>query len=324
MSNKLQLTQAVLTGAANLKEMFELEPVRNNAIMNMIKTRGTNESDAAMHYEREKILFFKALQMNKKLEDCDRFSVYSAWIELHASGTTLNDGHAYIIPYGKQAQFQIGWKGRLDQIGQIPEVVNVPPAQVVHSKDDFDYELGERPRIIKHKPYKGEGDKGQLTHVYLIIQKKSGPETHLMTRDEVLNIRDRYSKGYIQYVNECTAAGKKIGDTFKKPMNGWDLTIEPPMWVSSEAEAWKKTLVKRAYKSQANKTARMKAVDERIKDHHDPEDFTGGERTETIDYAVVDEPTGTEAKEAEPTPVKQEEKKPATPPVDLGNVSDSF
>lgn len=308
MSNKLQLTVSALNSAKDLKEMFDMEPVKYNAVNNLMKTRGMPEPQAMMHYEREKILFHKALTTNKALEKCDKFSIYTAWIELFASGLTLNDGFAYIIPYGKQAQFQIGWKGRLDQMGTIPEIENIPPPQVVYENDEFDYELGDKPRILKHKPTKGE--RGQLSYVYLIIQKNSGKELHMMNREEVLSIRDRYSKTYNQYVTACIEAKVEVGKPVKKSGQYGDYTIEPPMWVSDEAEAWKKTLVKRAWKSQPNKTARMKALDLKVKDHVDPEDNTGGEATQEIDYAIVNDQPATEAKQ---------EQQP-----DLGNLNEAF
>lgn len=308
MSDKLQLTMTALNGAKDLREMFEMPAVRANAILNLVKTRGKNEKDAALHYEREKILFFKALQANKKLEACDRFTIYSSWIELHASGLSLNDGESYIIPYGKVAQFQIGWKGRLSQMGLIPEIINIPPPQVVYENDIFEYELGENPRIIKHIPAKA--NQGQLAFVYLLIEKKSGKELHIMNRTEVLAIRDQYSKTYGAYITECTAANVKVGMPVPKTGQYGPYTIDPPMWVTAEPEAWKKTLVKRAYKSQQNKTARMKALDERIKDADE-------ETTHDIEYGVVnDQP------KLEPNQPDQTQPSPTLP--DLGNPEDAF
>lgn len=315
MSNKLTLTKQALDSTKSLNEMFELPAVVGNSIMNVVKTTGLDQRKAELHYEREKILFLKTVSANKKFESCDKFTVYSAWVELMASGLTLNDGATYLIPYGKVCQFQIGWKGRLDQMGQIPEIINIPPPQVVYDNDDFDYELGEKPRIIKHKPAKD--NKGELAYVYLVIEKKSGKETHIMTREEVLSIRDRYSKGYNQYVADCKAAGKVIGETFKKNMGNYDITVEPPMWVSSEAQAWKKTLVKRAWNSQANKTARMKAVDAAIKNNVDIEDSTAPEKDEAIDYAIasggetVDTSTGEVTKDVPHSVVVEEKTKAA-------------
>jgi len=308
MSDKLQLTKKALDEAPDLKTMFELAPVRHNAVMNLVRTTGVTEEKAAMHYEREKILFFKALQSNKKIESCERFTIYSAWIELMASGLTLNDGHSYIIPYGKQAQFQVGWKGRLEQLSQIPEIVNIPPPQVVYENDEFDYELGDSPKIIKHKPAPSHEGK-RLTFVYLVLQKQSGKETHLMNREEVLSIRDRYSQGYKLYMTACAEAKVEPGQPIVKEGKYGPYTIEPPMWITAEPQAWKKTLVKRVYSGIPNKTARMKALDERIKANMDIEDGRHEEQTHDINYGLEEEAPAAQTRQQLP-PVKKQETKP--------------
>lgn len=309
MSNKLQLTTTALNATKDLKELVEMPAVRQNAILNLIKTRGVNDQMANMIYERERILFSQV----KNLDKCDKFSIYAAWIQLFAAGRTLIDGDSYIVAYGKQAQFQIGWKGRLAQMGEIPEIVNIPPPQVVYEGDEFEMELGENPRIVKHKPCKDASARGKLTHVYLVIHKKSGKELHWMDREAVLGIRDRYSKSYQGYMADCKALGKEVGSTFKKPMQGYDITVEPPMWVSSEEQAWKKTLVKRAYTSQQNKTPRMKALDREIEKNVEEEEI------QDINYGIVnDEPV----KEIAATTQAQEQPRQQQP--DLGNLNEAF
>jgi len=306
MSTKLQLTTTALNATKDLKELVEMPAVRQNAILNLIKTRGVSDQQANMIYERERILFSQV----KNLDKCDKFSIYAAWIQLFAAGRTLIDGDSYIVAYGKQAQFQIGWKGRLAQMGDIPEIANIPPPQVVYDNDEFDFELGENPRIIKHKPVKD--NKGELAYVYLVIHKKSGKETHIMDRNAVLGIRDRYSKSYQQYMADCKAGGHAIGSTFKKNMGNWDITVEPPMWISSEEQAWKKTLVKRAYASQQNKTPRMKAIDQEIEKNVEEEDI------QNIDYAVVNDAP----KEIQQETQAQPDTKQQQP--DLGNLNEAF
>ena len=133
-----------------------------------------------------------------------------------------------------------------------------------------------------------------------------------MDRERVLSIRDRYSKSYNQYIADCKAGNHKIGDTFKKSMGTYDVTIEPPMWVSSEEEAWKKTLVKQAYKVQQNKTPRMKSVDKAIENNED-------EEIQDINYNVVDEPV---RQIIETQPEARPEPQPTTP--DLGDLNEAF
>lgn len=274
MSNALQLTRAALTTPTDLKGMFEVEAFRHNFMSNYEKTTG--QKNGSMIFERERILFMKAIAENKKLEQCDRFTIYAAFIELAVSGLTLNEGICYIIPYKDRAQMQIGWRGRLEQISQMPEINYVPEPQVVLTNElcDFDYELGETPRIVKHKPAKDRTitKENRIEYVYLILDTKFGKRTFLMSRQEVLQIRDTYSIGYKQYMSK----GGKWPDG--NPM-------EPPFWLTNEAEAFKKTLVKRAYKY-LPKTPRMKAIDEKIKTYIDHEDGTS-EETHDIDYGLA-------------------------------------
>jgi len=291
----LALTVSALNSAANLAAVFDLVPFQNNFVNNLVKTSGVTEEGAIMKFEREKILFMKAIAANKELEQCERFSIYSAFIELAVSGQSLLDGESYIIPYGKKAQFQVGYKGRINQMNTLPGIVHVAMPQVVYDCDVFDYEFGEEPRILKHKPKKDRPKDAILTHVYLIIEREPTPsspkakDVYLMDREEVLAIRDRYSQPYRHYIADCKKLNKEIGSTFKKTITkrdggSFEMWVEPPMWVSNETEAWKKTIVKRAYKW-VPKTARMKALDARIAQNVDPE--TGEVPEELIDYGIV-------------------------------------
>lgn len=299
MSQALKLTKAALDAPQNLQGVFEVEAFKSNYVNNYLKTTG--KSDGEMKFERERILFMKALQENKKLEQCDRFSIYASFIELAVSGLTLLDGQAYIIPYGQQAQFQIGWKGRLEQIAAMPGIRFVPEPILVYSNDEsFDYEIQNGVTVIlKHKPAKTHGPEDTIDFVYMTIETDHGFKTWMMSRSEVLAIRDRYSKGYQQYMRN----GGKWQDG--KPM-------DPPFWITNEGEAFKKTLVKRAYKY-LPKNAKQKALDQKIATHYDHQDGTINEDA-AIDYGFEVDPMSEEAKSAQPAgDVKVQQRAPRTP-----------
>lgn len=292
MSNKLMLTRQALEAPKSLSEVFELEPFRDAFALNYLKTTGRD--NGGMIFEREKILFLKALQDNKKLNDCERFSVYSSFVELAVSGLTLQDGQAFIIPYGKKAQFQVGWKGRLEQIQQIPAVkwVNTPilvwQSEVESDRFDYEYIQGAT-TVVKHKPILTRPADDVIAFVYCTIETSEGVKTHLMDRESVLSIRDRYSQPYKSYIAACIETNTEIGKPVSKKGQFGPYTIDPPFWVTDEGQAFKKTLVKRMY-SELPKTARMKALDAKIAANFDPEDATGGgEQTEEIAYGIVDE-----------------------------------
>jgi recombination protein RecT len=59
-------------------------------------------------------------------------------------------GHAYIIGYGDEAQFQVGWRGFVYQWERAGAVLKVD-ANVVYDGDDIEVEAGDNPGI-RHKP----------------------------------------------------------------------------------------------------------------------------------------------------------------------------
>ncbi len=108
-----------------------------------------------------------------KLMSCTSFSVLAALMEAAQLGlspdTTLQ--YCYILPYGDQAEFQLGYKGLIklvrDQGGY--DVA----AEVVHKKDEFDYSLGTD-KFIKHKPAYLEEDRGPVIAAWASMRDING------------------------------------------------------------------------------------------------------------------------------------------------------
>ncbi len=274
MADKLNLSMAAINNAPSPRDLLELPAVQENWVRTYNLVSG--KEDGEMRFEAEKILYLRAIQANKALQDCDKFSHYAAFTELAISGLSLRDGLAYIIAYGKTASFMPGWKGRLEQITEIRNVVHVHEPQVVFDNDEFDFEKGMEVIIHKHKPAKTRTKENFITHVYLVIQYTHGLKVYIMDRQEVLNIRDKYSSSYKAYVkafNEAKKANQELqwGDTWmqtfhrKDGSGSWQKEIELPMWVSDEIQAFKKTIVKRAYQMQ-EKTPKMKYLDSRMQE----------------------------------------------------------
>ena len=323
MGNELMLTMKALEEPKDLKGVFDLAPFRANFVTNYLKTTG--RPDGAVIFEREKILFMKAIAENPKLQQCTRFSIYSAFIELAASGSTLNEGCSYILPYGNAAQFQIGYKGRLEQINSIPGIDLVPEPQIVYTGDDFEYELGNEPKIIKHKPKKASERPADavIEYVYLVLTMHNGKHRlTIMDRATVLARRDRYSKSYNYWKSkggEHDERGKVTKDAIGSGSNG-NYKIDPPFWVTNPEKAFKKTVVKEAY-AFLPKTPRMKALDERIQYNLDPET---GEMSEGIDLGIKTNDTVDAQHTEEPAQTQQAAKPQAPEKPALGDVSSSF
>jgi recombination protein RecT len=293
MNKAIVLTRKMIEEAKSTKELLELGPIADNWIRTYQETSG--RSDGTLRYNAEKILFLQTVEASKALQKADKFSLYGAFIELAVSGLTLRDGITYIVPYGKKAQFMVGWKGRLEQTTEIPMVVHCHEPQVVYDCDEFSYEKGMRTKIHYHKPGKNRTKDSKITHVYWVIEFKHGAEAYIMEAIDVLNIRDKYSSSWVQYVKDCQAQKQPIGTTLKKEMTGpngnWTLEIEPPMWFSDEAQAFKKTIVHRTWKS-LPKLPKHKWLDESLAKSAIPKEVVE-ETTDISTYTgVVDETTG--------------------------------
>jgi hypothetical protein len=213
----------------------------------------------------------------------------------------------------------------------MPEVQFVNSPVLVYESDEFDYEVMNGKIVIKkHKPNLKRMTGDEITFVYLSIDTIYGCKIYLMSAADVYSIRDRYSQTYKSYMADIAAKNLKPGDTFKKTINGrngsFEITVEPPFWVTSPGQAFKKTLVKRVY-GELPKTPRMKALDERIKSNVDPET---GEMHEThdIDYGLVNEDQPAELTEKatqteKPAPTKRPKPSVATAPVDTQSTQEA-
>lgn len=330
MSKDLVLTRSALEAPKTLGELFELAPFRANFISNYTKTTG--KPDGEIIFEREKVLFMKALTDNPKLQECTRFSIYSSVIELGASGLTLADGLTYILPRGDKAQFQIGYKGRLEQINSIPGIDLAPEPQVVWSDDVFDYELGNDPKIIKHIPAKHHAPDAILEFVYLILTTDKGKKRlTILDRNQVHSRRAR-SDSYKYWVNNGGEHDdQKITKDAKGKGQRGEYTIKPPMWATDVIKAWKKSVVHEVY-TYLPKTPRMKALDQRIQYNLDPESGELTEANANIDLGLRDkeetvDTTHEEQNDQYQEPDRKEVKQSAPPKSDkpdLGNLNDAF
>jgi len=145
--------------------------------------------------ERFTRMTLSALSNNKELAGCDPKSFLGAMMAAAQLGLEPNTplGQAYIIPYNKQATFQLGYRGIIDLAYRSGEV-EVIQAHVVYSNDEFECEYGLEPKLT-HKP--ADGDRGDPVKVYAMFKTKSGGYGfEVMTMDECKEHAKKYSKAY--------------------------------------------------------------------------------------------------------------------------------
>jgi len=132
-----------------------------------------------------------ASNRNPKLAECDMGSVFLALMQcaelgLEPSGTL---GGAYLVPYGKQCQMIVGYRGLID-LARRSGVLEQIEAHVVYSRDTFECEFGLTPKL-RHVP-EWSGDRGERVLVYMVARLKGGGvHVDVMGINEVDAIRKR-------------------------------------------------------------------------------------------------------------------------------------
>lgn len=146
--------------------------------------------------ERFQRVALTAFSNNTKLQQCDPMSFIAAMMQSAQLGLEPNTplGQAYLISYGKQVQFQIGYKGLLE-LAQRSGKIKTLYAHEVRENDTFDIDYGLN-QTLTHKPLL-KGDRGEVIGYYAVYHLDTGGNSFIfMTKDEVLEHAKRFSKTY--------------------------------------------------------------------------------------------------------------------------------
>jgi len=99
---------------------------------------------------------------------------------------TAQMGECWLIPYGNECQFQIGYQGLSKLMYRNPDVQNIS-SECVYENDEFEYELGLKP-TLSHKPK--SVDRGKLIAVYCVVRfKEQEPIFKVMNLDDLRAIQ---------------------------------------------------------------------------------------------------------------------------------------
>lgn len=134
------------------------------------------------------------VQKNPALLECDPGSLLLAAYEAAELGISLSltQQHGYIVPYGKQAQFQIGYRGLVQKAYESKVVKNLF-AEVVYSKDQFNRQFAPV-RNLFHAPPADNGDRGEQIGAYAFIEFIDGHIDWEYMSKEQIERRKNHSK----------------------------------------------------------------------------------------------------------------------------------
>ena len=142
--------------------------------------------------ERMVRCLFTCVQSTPKLLDCAPLTLFGGVIQAGQLGLELGGplGQAYLIPYGKDATFVLGYKGVVALAFRSSLLSSLRPVRV-RAGDTFEVVEGSEPKIV-HIPKRN--NTGKVTDYYVTsLMTNGGRDFETFTYEEAMEFRNRYS-----------------------------------------------------------------------------------------------------------------------------------
>jgi recombination protein RecT len=147
--------------------------------------------------ERFVRILMTAVQQNQKLLQCDRSTLWSACMRCAQDGLLPDGREAALVDFKGSVQYLPMYQGLLKKLRNSGELETVL-AEPIFSKDDFEYQLGDEPRIM-HRPNWGE-DRGTFLGAYSVIKTKDGGiYRKVMSKADIDKVRAASRSGKSEY-----------------------------------------------------------------------------------------------------------------------------
>lgn len=157
------------------------------AFINRLTPEITRALPRHMDGDRMARLALTVVRKTPKLAECSPESFAGALLTCAALGLEpgVND-EAYLVPYKRECQLIIGFKGYAKLFYQHPLAANID-AQAVYDGDEFDYQYGTDP-FLRHKP--ALRDRGDVVAYYASARLTNGASAFVvLTPEEVRALR---------------------------------------------------------------------------------------------------------------------------------------
>jgi recombination protein RecT len=183
---------AVATQSAKPKTVVEL---LNSSAM---KTQIQNALPNILPVERFVRSVLTAFRKTPKLLECDVNSVLGGVMLSAQLGLPVNtpEGYAYLIPYGKECQFQIGYQGYIELCYRSGIVKSIY-AEVIHENDIYKIMRGTEPSILHELR---DGERGKPVFYYVVVEMDNGAKVScVMSKSDIDKHRAQYCRDKSQY-----------------------------------------------------------------------------------------------------------------------------
>jgi recombination protein RecT len=139
--------------------------------------------------ERLMKVFISQCKKTPKLLDCDALSLVKAFTDAGEIGLEPDGIHAHLIPYGKEVNYMVDYKGMIKLARLSGEIADMT-ANVVYSNDTFEHEYGSNKHLRHIKTMKKGKDRGVRMCAYSYVKYKDGSEDfRVLTEDEVMHAK---------------------------------------------------------------------------------------------------------------------------------------
>lgn len=181
-----------------LQQRAQNEPAKSETVLDLIKRMEPALRQALpkqISSERFARIAMTAVRNNPNLQKCNPMSFLASLMQSAQLGLEPNTplGQAYIIPYGSEAQFQLGYQGLLTLAYRTNEYQSIY-AMPVYAQDEFSFEFGLEPKLV-HKP--SPEPAGAPIYYYAVYRLVNGGHGFaVMSHQEVEMHRDRFSPSW--------------------------------------------------------------------------------------------------------------------------------
>lgn len=179
------------TEIPNVGKKTAIQKVSNSSIQSFKGMPSTRINEVLSLYQdsligllKTKELAKRAIQIistlvarNPQLQESSPSSIIGGMLQAAMLNLDFNPslGLCYLVPYGKDAQFQLGYRGMV-QLAHNGGLITDIYAEVVYEDDKFELEYGLN-RTLKHVPdesFKYIGNSEKIRCVYAVAKTKSG------------------------------------------------------------------------------------------------------------------------------------------------------
>lgn len=177
-------------------ELQDAQVPAKNGIKELIGNEGFSKSIAAVlprHMDAERMAKIALVCLNRvpKLAECTKESFARCLMELSSWGLEPDGRHAHLIPYGKECQLVIDYKGLVELVYRSGLVSRIH-ADVVCENDSFIYDMGE----VRQHGIDFRKERGPIYAVYVVVtMKDGGTKTEVMSKADVEAVRKRSRAG---------------------------------------------------------------------------------------------------------------------------------